>query len=173
MAWARFDDGYTDHPKVAEAGPMAELLDMRAIIWCARYETDGYISPAGFRHICRDLRNPKLLAKRLVELERWDTEGAGFVVRDFLEFNPSHEQRTTMRAKWRDQKQRQAEARRSAEDSAQDSAVESAEIPPKGRGNPQRDECQRCDSNGFALDERGELIMPIRECRHLALVEEA
>jgi hypothetical protein len=31
MGWARFDDGYRNHPKILEAGPWAELLDRRAI----------------------------------------------------------------------------------------------------------------------------------------------
>ncbi len=44
MAWARFDDRFNQHPKVVEAGPLAQLLHMRAIIWCAQYGTDGFIT---------------------------------------------------------------------------------------------------------------------------------
>jgi hypothetical protein len=103
MGWARFDDGYSDHPKILEAGPWAELLDMRAIIYCARYDTDGRLTTTGLRQIRRGI--PKLVDKvdRLVAVGRWSTDPAGgWQVRAFLEHNIAKVDRDRMRASTRE-----------------------------------------------------------------------
>lgn len=94
MGWARFDDAYTHHPKTREAGPWAELLDMRGIIWCARYNTDGRVTRNGLADIKHGI--PKVYDKidRLVAVGRWKTNpDGGWFIHDFLEFNPSKAQR--------------------------------------------------------------------------------
>ncbi len=97
VAWARFDDNYTDHPKVVQAGPMAELLDMRAIIYCARYETDGFISARALTRIGQQIAKPAARAARLVEVGRWTKGEGGWWVNDYLAYNPSKAQKTTER----------------------------------------------------------------------------
>lgn len=90
MGWARFDDGYTDHPKIKEAGKLAELLDMRAIIYCARYETDGLVTKTALRHISHDLPSVKVQVSALLRVGRWSAnETGGWLVNDFLKYNPS------------------------------------------------------------------------------------
>lgn len=44
MPWIKLDDGYADHPKIAEAGPLAAWLHTKALIFCGRHLTDGRIS---------------------------------------------------------------------------------------------------------------------------------
>ncbi len=55
MGWARFDDNYTDHPKVKPLSPLAELLDVRAIIRCARYTTDGLVTASTLKDIAHQI----------------------------------------------------------------------------------------------------------------------
>src|SRR5579859_4531304 len=59
MSWARFDDNYSLNPKILMAGYLAELLDMRAIIWCARYETDGFVSEDALSIVGRSIPGVK------------------------------------------------------------------------------------------------------------------
>src|SRR4051812_14207864 len=51
MGWARMDDGYMDHPKILEAGPWCELLDRRAIEYCAAHDTDGLVTKSALKKI--------------------------------------------------------------------------------------------------------------------------
>lgn len=103
MGWARFDDNYTDHPKVVEAGPWAELLDMRAIIHCARYETDGLVTRSALRRLSRDIPKAPSRVLALIESGRWSVnEGGGWWVHDFLEFNPSKAEKQRQREAGRD-----------------------------------------------------------------------
>src|SRR5580765_8155562 len=103
MSWARFDDGYSDNPKILEAGPWCELLDMRAIIYCARMSTDGLVTRAALKRIGHGI--PKLAERVnvLLEVGRWTVnEGGGWFVHDFLTFNPSKAQKEAERAAGRE-----------------------------------------------------------------------
>ena len=46
MSWVKFDDQFNNHPKVLAAGPLAQLLYMKAIVYCGQYLTDGFIPAA-------------------------------------------------------------------------------------------------------------------------------
>ncbi len=99
MGWARFDDGYADHPKVKAAGSLAMALDVRAILHCARYETDGVVVAALLPTLAVGIPRVKVHVARLVEVGRWHLPGHtcprcpqtsdGWVVHDFLTYNPS------------------------------------------------------------------------------------
>lgn len=98
MSWARFDDQYSDHPKIVEAGPMAELLDVRGIIYSARMQTDGLITAASLRQISRDIPRVRERVRKLIEVERWEeAPGGGWMIHDFLEFNFSRAEREEKR----------------------------------------------------------------------------
>ena len=98
MSWARFDDGYSDHPKVCAAGPWGELLDMRAIIWCARQETDGKVPESALSRLAHDIPKARHVVARLVEVGRWIQTDGGYEVVDFLDYNPSRAERDADRA---------------------------------------------------------------------------
>lgn len=89
MTWARFDDNYSDHPKIVAAGALAELLDMRAIIYCARYGTDGQLHATALPRISTGIVKPLEKAAKLVDVGRWSPTGDGWEVLDFLDYNPS------------------------------------------------------------------------------------
>lgn len=147
MGWARMDDGYMDHPKIMDAGPWAELLDRRAIEHCAKYETDGLVSKSGLRRISRDIPKVPQRVLSLIECGRWSlNETGGWLVHDFLEFNPSKEEKQTQREQGRE-RQRRWKA----------NAVTNASHP-KGRGGEAVPtpkmvaRCKRCDRLSFDCD---------------------
>jgi hypothetical protein len=120
VGWARFDDGYSDHPKILAAGPMAELLDMRAIIWCARLETDGAVPREALHRIGHDLPQPTKLAARLVRVGRWEKRDDGWEIVDFLDYNPSRSDLEKRRAGARDRMRRARSAKGDVEDGLDD-----------------------------------------------------
>lgn len=112
MGWARFDDGYSDNPKILEAGPWAELLDVRAIIYSARMETDGLVTRAALKRIGQGIPSINARVTALLEVGRWTVnEGGGYFVHDFLKYNPSKAQKEQIRALGKERQQRHREAR--------------------------------------------------------------
>lgn len=90
MVWARFDDRYSDSPKIEAAGPWAELLDMRAIIYAAGNLTDGLITRRALTKISAGIPSPAKKAEKLVEVGRWEINpGGGWLIHSFLTYNPS------------------------------------------------------------------------------------
>lgn len=117
MSWAKFDDKFSSHPKVIEAGPLAVTLHFHAIIYCAEYLTDGVIRPKALNRIVNwaddaddfgDAGPPdnRVLAKRLVHAGLWDEapDGHGWTVHDYLDFNPSRADVEAARQKEADRK---------------------------------------------------------------------
>lgn len=87
MPWFRLDDDFHSHPKVRDAGNCAVGLWVRCGTYAAHYLTDGYV--AG--DIAGELGSRRE-ADRLVDAELWVPNGAGFIIPDYLEYNPSAEQ---------------------------------------------------------------------------------
>ncbi len=103
MGWARFDDNYTDHPKVRDVSALAELLDMRAVIHCARHDTDGLITPSRLKMIAHQIPTVHRKVDELVACGRWSTNpNGGWLVHDYLEYNPSKAQKTEQRERGRE-----------------------------------------------------------------------
>ncbi len=155
MGWARFDDGYSESEKVIAAGPWAELLDMRAIIYCARNETDGKVSRDALKRIGVGIPNVLARVDKLLVVGRWaNTEsGLGWVVHDFLKYHLSKAQREAQREKWRTKKEIQRM-----------SPGDSSESPPKGRELVGA--CAMCDEHGWRLSPDGVPLLPVVVCSH-------
>lgn len=104
MPWFRLEDNFHHHPKVRRAGNAATGLWVRCGTYSAQYLTDGTI-PAEVAH---DYGRPReieaLLAARL-----WIEKDDGFLMPDYLDYNPSAEQVRADRARARE---RQARRRR-------------------------------------------------------------
>lgn len=111
MGWARFDDAYPDHPKIALAGIHAELLDMRAILYACRFETDGLIPRAVLPIVGRGIPRTATQAKKLVEVGRWVETVDGWEILDFLDYNPSRASRESDREAARERMARARDAR--------------------------------------------------------------
>jgi hypothetical protein len=90
MSWVKIDDQFTDHPKIAEAGPLAGWLYVCGLTYCARFLTDGFIPTNAVRRLA-DVDCPQDLAAKLVAVGLWEDAQGGYQVHDYLEYQPSRE----------------------------------------------------------------------------------
>lgn len=93
MTWARLEDSFPDHPKVAALSDAEFRLHVTAICYASRYNTDGAIPAAALR----SLRGTPKLAAKLVLTGVWEEEGDGWRVHDFLDYNPSRDEAAAKR----------------------------------------------------------------------------
>jgi hypothetical protein len=165
MSWARFDDNYSLNPKILMAGKDAELLDMRAIIWCARYETDGFVAEDALSIVGRSIPAVKAKITKLIEVGRWSEGVGGWWITHYLNYNPSHEECERRR---KEGKERAARSRERKANEQRTSASGSGD--PRGGDGlsvSQFDsfaifECDLCDSNGWVTNDKGEAV----KCEH-------
>jgi hypothetical protein len=97
MPWVRLDDQFPDHPKVVAAGPLAGWLFVCGLAYCARQLTDGFIPSAQVARLVSESAASKLTAS-LVKAGLWEETEGGYVVHDYLEYNPSKEKTLAKRA---------------------------------------------------------------------------
>lgn len=91
MAWARFDDAFVGHPKVAPRSSVAFRLCVTAIVECSRHLTDGAIArdvPATWPAAPRGRALAAAIAE-LVTARLWEVTPDGWAVHDYLDWNPS------------------------------------------------------------------------------------
>ena len=86
MTWFRVDDRFADHPKVEEAGNAAVGLWVRCATYSAGYLLDGAVPAAVARKYGTRKEIDRLILARL-----WVPADCGFVMPDFLDYNPSGE----------------------------------------------------------------------------------
>ena len=114
MAWVKFDDKRSVNGKLRKAGFAARGLDEAAICWSAHEEDDGRISVEDLEmlavmHGCKKV-GP--IADKLVEVGRWeamrDLDGnvTAYLIKDFLEYNPSHADLEAQRKRDRERKRK-------------------------------------------------------------------
>jgi hypothetical protein len=108
MAWVRLDDKYPDHPKVRAAGAIAELVHVRAMCYAMRHLTDGVIPESvipsllvGLEHIgiaTGGVPGMFEVGKEALEIDwpealvragLWHPRRGGYLLHDFLDYNPS------------------------------------------------------------------------------------
>lgn len=116
MPWVKLDDQFADHPKIIQAGPLAGWLWACGIAYANKYLTDGFIPYAQVRRLAdvTDYADPYVLAAKLVEVGLWEQVDGGYLVHDFLEYNPSAAQVKADReeAKWRMRRVREQKTNR-------------------------------------------------------------
>jgi hypothetical protein len=96
MAWVRIDDGFPDHPKALQAGPMACWLYVCGIAYANRYLTDGFI-PERQVHRLIDAKKPEVLTAALVDAGLWEVSEGGYQIHDYLDYQSSSEKVTADR----------------------------------------------------------------------------
>jgi hypothetical protein len=87
MPFTRFDDGYADHPKLWALTDGAFRLQTAAIIHCNRFLTDGRIDATEVPRLVPRYRRTAL--EELLTKGLWTTNGAGYQIHDFLDWNAS------------------------------------------------------------------------------------
>jgi len=91
MTWVRLDDQFADHPKIVGLSSNAFRLHVTGICYAAKHETDGMIPFAAAFVI-----TARKAMSELTDAGLWDREETGFLIHDYLEYNPS---RASLRAK--------------------------------------------------------------------------
>jgi len=161
MTWSRFDDAARKHPKALMAGNEAWALWCASIMYCNQYSTDGFvpdvalatevlpcpIAPKKAKALAQRLSQAKVSPDGKAMFSR-DEKRGGWIVNDFLDWNPSKFQVESKRKKDRDRKRMETDSRsdsarntrgspngKSAEDD-EDSDLESAENPRLARAGP-------------------------------------
>src|SRR5690554_4340947 len=103
MPWVRFDDQFPINRKVGALPDNAFRLHVEAVCWCARNLTDGVVSRDDLPQVTR-IGKPARLVTHLVARGLWHEAGHqcdsphcpppgpdGWVIHDYLEFQPSRE----------------------------------------------------------------------------------
>lgn len=101
MSWIKLDDQWMDHPKIIRAGRDARDIWLASITWCAKHLTDGYfpteLLPSLAVMAGVDVANCQTFARTLLDLCLWDATDDGYIVHDYLDYNPTKEQTETNR----------------------------------------------------------------------------
>ena len=87
MTWTKLDDSFWSHPKVTGAGNEAAGAYVRMLSYCGKHLTDGRVPD----EIARFIARPKVI-EQLQEFSFVVKNGKGYLIPDYLEFNPSREQ---------------------------------------------------------------------------------
>lgn len=101
MPWFRLEDNFHHHPKILKAGNAATGLWVRCGTYSAQYLTDGFILAETAHEHGKAREIDALLDSRL-----WVEKEDGFVMPDYLDYNPSKEQVLAERAAARDRQRR-------------------------------------------------------------------
>jgi hypothetical protein len=106
MPWARFADDYLGNPKLGGLSTSAVALDMAGIIYSARELRDGHLSSTDVQAIAAliHLRRWDAAAAELVAARRWVAEDGGWLIHDYLDYQPSREKVMAERTAARDRR---------------------------------------------------------------------
>lgn len=97
MTWVKIDDNFPDHPRVVGLSDRAFRTHVAGLCYSAKYLTDGHIPSSALRTI-----GPRKSAQELEDAGLWQKTDHGWVVRDFLDYNPSRADVETERARKRE-----------------------------------------------------------------------
>lgn len=121
MPWVRFDDQFPYHRKVARLSDQAFRLHVSAIFWSALNLTDGWVPAESIPDTAPGLRRLEGLAAELVARDVWHAAEHickdcimppdGWIIHDYLEFQPSKAQVEAERAAARERQRRHRKRR--------------------------------------------------------------
>ena len=125
MTWFKIDDDFFMHPKVIAAGNSAIGLFVRCGSWASNHLTDGFIPDKVIEMFGNDADITRLVEVGLLE----ETDGDGYLMPAFLDYNPSADEVKATRAASAE-RQRQSRGRRSddPEDVTRDSRVSHKDV---------------------------------------------
>ncbi len=103
MSWLKIDPAFPRHPKLAAMGDdwiLAGWLHLCASCYCADYLTDGYVSRKDMAGLTTfeplssrtALEIANAMADQPPALQLFERTNGGFLVHDYLDYNPSREE---------------------------------------------------------------------------------
>lgn len=84
MTWVRIDDKFPNHPRIVGLSDAAFRTHITALCYAAEYLTDGSIPTSAMRGI-----GPRKAAAELETAGLWTRTDHGWMIRDYLDYNPS------------------------------------------------------------------------------------
>lgn len=106
-SFAPLSANYYKDDALDEAGLEAELLFVRGLAFCAETLSDGVITARQVvRFVGVGMTDPLELAARLVKVDVWREVDGGFLVRSWLDWNPSRDEIRGAQEKDRNRKRR-------------------------------------------------------------------
>lgn len=88
MPWVRIDDLFPEDPKITGLSDRAFRVWLEGLAYCARQLSDGHIPASSVKTI----RGTRKSVDELVNAGLWQQNGTGYVVQNYLKFNPSKAQ---------------------------------------------------------------------------------
>ena len=133
MTWLKTDDKFPEHRKIRRLSDGAYRLHHTALCACAKDETDGAVTVADLADMEHGPRLRKYV-DALVDAGLWHTRGngcgacpdapvGGWVIHDFLSFNPSHATQNAKRQRDRERQQQWRDRKTKDEPSQRDNGV--------------------------------------------------
>lgn len=105
MSWVRLDDSMPDSVKVEALSDAAFRVYVKGICYCSRLLTDGFIPDSKVREftrgkpsIVKELTAPRSSGPDKEPTQLWLRVDDGYVIHDYLEYNPTREKVLTKRA---------------------------------------------------------------------------
>lgn len=86
MTWVKLDDGFWSHPVIDGTTLPAVGLYAKSLSYCGHHLTDGAITDSAALYMAQGKRN---LIRELVDRGLWHELDNGYLVPDFLDYNPS------------------------------------------------------------------------------------
>lgn len=87
MPWVKLDDSTDSHRKVRRAGNEAFGVWTRSLCYSAGALTDGHVDPEWLEE--RAGRRASKISELLVVSGLWEPNDDGWLIHDYLDFNPS------------------------------------------------------------------------------------
>lgn len=93
MPWAKIDDRFYLNPKVMRAGLEGRALYIAGLVHAAGGLTDGIIAQDVITRLAvlADVTDVTGATERLVALNLWEETEGGYLIHDYLEYNPTRE----------------------------------------------------------------------------------
>ncbi len=126
MAWVRLDDRFYDNPKIIGLSDQAVLLYISALCYSSGQLTDGFIPEKALRRIGWRSDDLESDVTELVNAGLWEPTDGGYMIHDYLEYNPSREELEDLREK-RSQAGRRGGMASAAKRQAKSSAIDEHE----------------------------------------------
>lgn len=89
MSWAKIDDRFWMHPKVAAVGNAGAGIFSRMLSYCGCYLTNGLVPPEAVALI---VGKDRVVLQRMHDLNMVEIRESGSVfIRDYLDYNPDRD----------------------------------------------------------------------------------
>ncbi len=99
LSWIRLDDHFAEHPKIKEIGPLGLVLQVRALCYCSRYLTDGFLPDTVLKSLLTEFADWNGVVggndwpAKMVKAGLWKSAQkkgiSGWIIHDYLDYNPS------------------------------------------------------------------------------------